>query len=370
VLIKTIERLLLGIFIMAGLLNAEYLESARIPKDTKSDWMELKSGEWIRGEFKGMYSGEVEFDSSEFDLVKFNTDDIKQISTVGSSTVNLNKDRISVRHSKDNEIIGNLSFQDDQFVISFQDGTVRKIAADKIASISAGEQKESNYWSASVFLGVDLLSGNTEQLTVTGKAGAERRTSLTRFRADYLTTYTKIDSNVTTADNSMFTGSFDLYQTSHFYWRLASLEYLRDPFKNIDAKYTLGAGVGYDIFYTNTTDWSVTVGPGYQHTAYSEVEVNEDSTASTGLVFLDTRFKQELGSNIDLLINYKMYFVNEESGRYVHHAETSLETELINNFTIDISLFWDRVELPVAFANGNRPGKDDFKTMLAIGYSY
>ncbi|MEA3456288.1 MAG: DUF481 domain-containing protein, partial [Campylobacterota bacterium] len=74
--------------------------------------------------------------------------------------------------------------------------------------------------------------------------------------------------------------------------------------------------------------------------------------------------------DIDFLINYNMHLLNEESGGYVHHAETSLETEIINDFTVGISLFWDRVNLPVAFADGTVPGKDDFKTMLAIGYSF
>jgi len=376
--LKNIQRLLLSFIIVSSLLNAEYLENTQIPKDTKSDWMELKSGEWVRGEFKGMYSGEIEFDSDKFDLVKFDIEDVKQISTVGNSTINLNRDmpnltdilKLSTLNSGDNELTGNLKFEDNKFIIKLQDGTIKILSTNNIASISAGELKESNYWSASFFLGVDLLSGNTEQVTITGKASAERRTSLTRFRADYLSTYTEVDSSVTTADNNRLTGSFDLYQTNHFYWRLVSFEYIRDPFKNIGAKYTLGVGLGYDILYTDTIDWSVTLGASYQHTDYSDVQANENATVSSGLMFLDTRYKQEITSNIDFLINYNMHLLDEESGRYVHHVETSLETEIINDFTVGISLFWDRVELPVAFADGAVPGKDDFKTMLAIGYSY
>lgn len=47
-----------------------------------------------------------------------------------------------------------------------------------------------------------------------------------------------------------------------------------------------------------------------------------------------------------------MHLVNEDSGRYVHHVEISLETELVSDFTIDVSLFWDRVDAPVAFEDG------------------
>jgi len=367
--------LLLAVFFIS--VDAEYLENVQIPQDTKSDWMELQSGEWIRGSFKGLYSGKIEFDSEKFDLVKFDTGDVKQLVTQGESTINLNRKIPSLKNvielnllNENSEVHGKLGFKNGEFTIALQDGTYKNIPSNSIASIATGEDKESNYWSASLYLGLDVLSGNTRQVTVTGKATTERRTSLTRFRADYLSTYTEVDSNRTTADNNRLTGSLDLYQTNHFYWRLASIEALRDPFKNIKSKYTVGVGFGYDILYTDSIDWSVTMGPGYQHTSFDTVESGAKSTADTALVFLDTRYKQELIDNVDFLINYNMYLVNKESGSYVHHMETSLETELINDFTINLSLFWDRVQNPISFDDGSAPGKDDFKSMLAIGYSY
>ena len=374
---KRIVLLLMLLFVYG---QAEYLENVQVPKEAKSDWMELQSGEWIRGSFKGVYSGKMEFDSKEFGLVKFDISDVKQLITQGKSTVSLNKKMPNLTQLKklksvsslkqDNEVTGKLSFENGRFSITLDDGNTKSIPSNTISSIFAGEAKESNYWSANVFVGVDVLSGNTEQVTVTGKASAERRTSLTRFRTDYLSTYTKIDNDTTTADNNRLAGTLDLYQTNHFYWRLASLEAIRDPFKNIQSKYTVGVGLGYDILYTNTIDWSVTMGPGYQRTAFDTVVLGEEATAETPLVFLDTRYKQSITPDVDFLVNYNMYIVNKASGSYVHHMEVSLETELISDFSIDLSLFWDRVEAPTTFDDGTTPGKDDFKTMLAIGYSY
>ncbi|WP_297483568.1 DUF481 domain-containing protein [Sulfurimonas sp.] len=374
------KRIVLLLMLLFAYGQAEYLENVQVPKEAKSDWMELQSGEWIRGSFKGVYSGKMEFDSKEFGLVKFDISDVKQLITQGKSTVSLNKKMPNLTQLKklksvsslkqDNEVTGKLSFENGRFSITLDDGNTKSIPSNTISSIFAGEAKESNYWSANVFVGVDVLSGNTEQVTVTGKASAERRTSLTRFRTDYLSTYTKVDEKTKTADNNRLTGSFDLYQTNHFYWRLASLEAIRDPFKNISNKYTVGCGVGYDILYTDTIDWSVTMGPGYQHTSFDTVVSGENTTADTALVFLDTRYKHKLTDDVDFLVNYNMYLVNKESGSYVHHLELSLETELVSNFTIDISLLWDRVEDPISFDDGTTPKQDDFKTMLAIGYSY
>ena len=364
-------------------LHAEYLENAN-PPAKEFDWMELQSGEWLKGEFKGVYSGDVEFDSDEFDLVTFDLDDVKQIITKGDSVISLNRAMPSLTalskklHKNDeespaaDEVIGKILFKDGGFKVVMSDGSSQAFAPTDIASIAGGEPKESNYWSASVFLGVDVLSGNSEQITVTGKAYAERRTALTRFIVDYLTTYTQVDKNATTADNNRFSGSFDLYQTAHFYWRLASVEYLRDPFRNIASKYTYGAGIGYDIIYTPKTNWSVTMGPGYQYTAFDDYNssVPGADTDDTALFFINTRFDTEITSDIDFIINYNGYFVNHASGRYTHHAEFALETEVINDFTVDFSVFWDRTSLPLAFADGTRPEEDDYKSMLAIGYSY
>ena len=369
---------LLLVFVVTSVFAAEALKNVVIPSDTKVDWMELKSGEWVRGEFKGVYSGKVEFDSEEFDLVKFDLDDVQQIVTVGKSMINLNADmphlgsiyKLNMLHHKDNEVLGNLSFQNDEFIVKLEDNSTKVLPRETIASISAGEPKESNYWSANISLGLDILSGNSDQVSATLKADAERRTALTRFRADYLSSYTLVDTNITTADNKRLSGSFDLYQTSHFYWRLASLEYSSDAFKNLDRKYTVSAGAGYDIIYTDTIDWSVTMGPGYQETRYITVVLGEDIKASTPLLFLDTRYSQEVSDDVDFILNYSMYYVNEESGEYSHHAETSLKTEFINDLTVNLTIFWDRVKNPIADDNGIFPGKDDFKTMFFIGYSY
>jgi len=77
-----------------------------------------------------------------------------------------------------------------------------------------------------------------------------------------------------------------------------------------------------------------------------------------------------LTKDIDLILNYSMFYLNEESGSYIHHSEFALQTEMINDFGFDISLFWDHTHEPAAFDDGTRPQKDDYKTMIAIGYSY
>ncbi len=59
------------------------------PTPMKSDWVETKSGEWFRGEIKGLYDDKLEFDSDEIGLHTFDFDDIKAIRSYQVISVNV-----------------------------------------------------------------------------------------------------------------------------------------------------------------------------------------------------------------------------------------------------------------------------------------
>ena len=372
----TISKYFLLFFLFfSTLLGAESLQNAKVPKDTQSDWMELKSGEWVRGTFKGVTAGHVSFDSEKFKLVSFDLDDVKQIVTHRKSTINLSRNLRSLNPLKaldisDHEISGRLSFKDGKFFMLLADGSVQSLPQESVSSIASGELNEKSYWSGGFFIGIDVMSGNTEQASINSKANLERKTFISRFRVDYIGKFSEHDNNVTTADNDTVTSSLDFYLTEHLYWRFIAFEYMSDVFKNITTKYTYSTGIGYDIIYTKDSDWSVTIGPGYQRVEYENVLQGEDNRVETALLFLDTRFTQKIVTDVTLLINYTMYLVNHKSGDYVHHSEVTLKSKIISDFTFNASLFWDRTASPRAFDSGDKPGKDDFKTMIALGYSF
>ncbi len=367
--------LLLWLFLFSVAQAGEYLENAIPPKDKSVDWMELKSGEWVNGEFKGLYSGSVEFDSDEFGLVHFDLVDVKRIITKGFVTLNLNrhidfKNFYSSTAKEESIVAGVLRFESNSFHLTMPDGSITTLKENEIASIAGGEPKESNYWSGNVFLGIDLSSGNSDQITLTAKAKVERRNASSRFLADYIGSYTEVTGRTVTANNNRINAGLDTYVTSHFYFRVAALEYLTDEFQNIDGRYNYSTGIGYDIIHTPTTDLSVTVGPGYQYTQYVAVEADAKSYTDTPLAFLDLRFDTELSKTIDFILKYNMNYLEAHAGRYTHHSESSLEMEFIKDLDFDISLIWDRTQNPVAFADGTFPEQDDFKTIASVGYSY
>jgi len=49
------------------------------PMPDEFDWVQLTSGEWLKGEIKVMYEDSLEFDSDELDLLTLDFADIKEL---------------------------------------------------------------------------------------------------------------------------------------------------------------------------------------------------------------------------------------------------------------------------------------------------
>ena len=64
----------------------------------------------------------------------------------------------------------------------------------------------------------------------------------------------------------------------------------------------------------------------------------------------------------------QMTFLDDDSGAYQHHLLSTISTDLIDNFDLDISFIWDRIQNPQQRADGSTPEKDDFRLMIGLGY--
>ena len=54
-----------------------------IPSATEFDWVQLTSGEWLKGEVKSMYNENIEFDRDKLDLLTIDLEDINNRITAG-----------------------------------------------------------------------------------------------------------------------------------------------------------------------------------------------------------------------------------------------------------------------------------------------
>ena len=362
--------LFLAFFMTQSVIHAEFLNQG-VPPAKTFDWMELQSGEWLKGSFEEIQSGDVVFDSEEMGVLTFDLADVKQIVTMGKSTVKIEE--------QDEPVEGKMTFENGKFSFLKDDGSAVNIETAQVASVAAGENKESSYWSANILLGLEVMSGNTEQVTATVQGHVQRRSADTRFIADYLSSYTEVDTNTTTANSIRVSSSFDIYQTAHFFWRAAYGEFYRDPFQNIEQRYTVAVGVGYDILYTPSTNWTITAGPGYQRENYSNDILNRTaegnvSDFSSPVVYFNSSFEYDIMKDVDFYFTYNMYYQTEEAGTYIHHSIVGLDTEFVNDLVFNVSFIWDKTANPQSFIDDlgviQTPKQDDFMTMISLGYSY
>ena len=329
------------------------------PPPDEFDWIQLTSGEWLKGELKVLYDDSIEFDSDNLGLLSIDWADIKQVR--GHAT-------FSVHAEGHERVVGNLQVVDERVMVVAGE-EVTEIDRKDVISIAHGAPKEKNYWSAKFSLGLNISEGNNNKRDLNLNLNTKRRTANSRFITDYLGYYSE-SLGIKTDDNHRLRSTYDIFKTRRFFWRPMLAEYFRDPFQNISYQFTLGAGAGYQLIDTSKTEWSVSGGPAFKYTKFQNVEQGENSSESTPALWLGTNYDHELNSKMDLILGYSTITGNQASGGYTHHAIATLETELLSWLDFDTSFIWDHIQNPTAGSDGVVPEKDDFRFIIGLGLDY
>jgi putative salt-induced outer membrane protein YdiY len=329
------------------------------PPPDEFDWIQLNSGEWLKGEFKVLYDDSVEFDSDELGLLSLDWADIKQVRGAAAFAVNI--------EGRD-DVVGNLQVDGDRIMIVADEETQEFNRADVI-SIAHGAPKESNYWSAKFSLGLNISQGNSDKQDLNLALNTKRRTADTRFLTDYLGFYSKSD-HIKTDDNHRLRSTYDIFKTRQFFWRPLLGEVFRDPFQNIDYQITVGAGAGYQLIDNSKTEWSIQGGPAFKYTKFDTVEDGENKSESTPALWAGTNYDRALNGKMDLILGYSTVIGNQDSGGYTHHAIATLETELLSWLDFDTSFIWDHIQNPTRDSDGSIPDKNDYRFVIGLGVDY
>ena len=321
------------------------------------DWIQLKSGEWLKGDFKVLYNDKLEFDSDELDLLELDWEDVKQVR---------GHQLHSVRFEGPVIVVGTLKVLDDKVFVTTKE-EVLEFDRSRLISIAYGEPKEIGYWSAKISLSLDIRSGNSDQVNYNASAHAQRRTSSSRFVADYIGIFNKTEGTET-ANSQRISSYYDIYKTPNYFWRPVFGEYFQDRISNIEYRVTAGSGIGFRIINTSKTDWYIAPGIAYQYTQNVSAEAGQDTNNSTPALVVGTTYDTELTKKIDFNVLYRFNIVNQESGRYTHHVRAALEIELTKRLDFDLSFVWDRIQDPKHEADGRIPNQDDFYFFFGIGF--
>jgi hypothetical protein len=356
--------LLLLLFAMSAAWTAQGGDDWRPPapiagKDAGFDWIELRSGEWLKGRIKSMQDEKLEFDSEELDVHEFKWKDIR---TVRSPRL------LSVRLGERNLVNGSLLVASNTVHVITPSGEKTWPRAELLAITPTGD-RELDKWSADISAGVSFRSGNTHEAEYNVQAIVQRRTPLTRLTLGYTGNYGRIDG-VETENNHRGLAQFDVFLSNRLFVRVPDIDYYHDPLQNLEYRLTAGAAVGYDIIKTARTEWDVTIGPAYQKNQYVSVEPGTENGPDSLAAVLSSRFDVELTKRIDLILEYRGQFTTPNQGSNMHHGSATLEFEIHKKLTLDMSFVWDRVAKPETGADGITPKQDDFRFTTSLGIHF
>jgi putative salt-induced outer membrane protein YdiY len=334
------------------------------PDDNKYDWVQLKSGEWLKGEIKAMQQDTLYFDSDELDEQEFKWKDVHKLISPHMNTIMIDDGN----HRE--QSMGSLWITRDKVIVDGED-TVSYPRND-LFGIVPGTPTERNFWSGKVSLGLTIRSGNTDQVEYNARATLARRTPSTRLILEYLGNFSQTDG-LESANNHRATANFDVFLSRKLFLRVPFAEYYRDPFQNIAGRATGGIGVGYDIynrFNSPAVEWNVTAGPAYQHSWYESVQPGEASNEGGAAAVLGTRFNWDITSRIEFTFDTRGQWSASEANSSTLHTEVIWELELTRRLDLDVSFIWDYQADPKQDSTGATPLNSDYRMVLSLGLDF
>jgi putative salt-induced outer membrane protein YdiY len=323
-----------------------------------ADWLQLKSGEWLRGRLKYIQERKVEFDSDELEDLSLKLKDVRQLYPA---------EPWFTRFYGRDDIFGTVVISNDMVRVSGPEQV--SLPRDQLTGITTGGKRERDFWSGKVSIGLNLQAGNTKQATESASAELARRTPATIVQLNYLGNFSEVNGEQN-ANNHRINGYYDIRLNSHWFLRPVQLEYYRDQLANLAHRGTVGVGLGYYIFDREGLEWVVSGGPGYQYTRYETVEADQADSASTPALVLQTSFKADLTQRLKFLQTFGATLTSQEAGLYTHHAVSTLEFEIKRHLDLNVSFVWDYLQYPQTESSGVVPQHSDFRLIVGAGLKF
>ena len=334
-------------------------DSFNTPPEDGYDWIQLTSGEWLRGKLDNLFEDELEFDSDILDDLVIDWEDVARV---------ISPRRFGVSIQGRGPVSGVVSIDEANIQITIA-GQEYKYPREQLVSLTISAEREWDRWSGEFSIGTNVRKGNTDIVEYNSIANLERRTPLSRLVFDYIGNYNKTE-DVEVSNNHRIGGTYDRFTASRLFWRPLNGQFFRDPFQNIDYQFSLETGLGYELINNRRTTWDVYTSAGINTTQRVSVEDLENSRTESPSVSLGTDFEIELTSWMDYILSYRMSFLDEASGSFQHHLLTTISTDLVWNLDFDVSFVWDRVQKPPSNAEGETPERDDYRLIIGISYDF
>jgi putative salt-induced outer membrane protein YdiY len=337
------------------------LAESNLPPGTSGDtldWVQLNSGEWLRGEIVLMRDEVLTFDSEKLDEVRIDWGDVTA----------LHSPRVLSVATRDGEAItGTAELRDGTLRVATGQ-VVEEYSAQAIHAILVGELIEANFWSATVNASLVARSGNTDQADFTSRTNVKRETPASRLTLQYQGNYGRTDG-VETVNNHRGSANYNLYLSRKLFVTPLAGEVFTDSYQNIDRRSGLSAGFGYYLVRADT-DWWIYAGGGYQNTRYVSVQEGEEDSVNNGTFMVGSKLETDLRDDVELDAEYSVRFILGADETILHRVFIALSFDLFGDIDFNASLTWDHNTNPKPNADGVEPDKNDLITAFGLSIDF
>jgi hypothetical protein len=322
------------------------------------DWLELASGEWVKGRVLRMRDERIEFQSRNLGVEDI---DFARVLSLHSPHVN------TYVFDKRVAATGVAIVTEDEVIVETRRGT-RRFPRSELEGIVQGGERERDWWSSRLRFGLTLNRGNTDQLTFDLLFNAHREDRMTRLDANYHGSFGLTDG-VQNVDRHLGDLDTSVFLSSRWFVVPIFGQLFNDRFQNIRFRATPAAGAGLHILDSSRVAWDFQSGLGYQFLRFvDDSESTEGNPQSDAFVPFFTHATFDLADDVNLMLSWLTNLVVTKLGNTNHTGQAVLSMGITGILTIDLAFLYLRTEQPAPPRSSTDPPlrQNDYQLIAGI----
>jgi len=342
--------------VMVGEDEGGLIQAYTIEFGDEKDWVQLASGEWLRGNIERMRDGSMEFNSDEIKLITYDWKKVRELHSPRANSYNF---------SDGTDLVGPAMINEEFVVVRTVDWMVTRPRAE-LSAIIEHTRRERNYWSTVLRLGLTANAGNTENLTFNAFWQLVREDTFTRAAITYDGTFGTA-SRAEVANRHLAGGDVDIFVHPIIYVKALTGQLLYDKFQNIRLRATPAAGLGFHLITTYVVNWDLEFAPaGYQYLSLIDpaaaIENPQNDAYMMFRMFADLDFTDD----IQLLLEWRTNLVYTTIGNTNHVGNLDFTVRVTTLLHTNISFLYLRTEQPFPRSDGTIPKQNDYQFVFGI----
>jgi len=282
-----------------------------------ADQVTLKNGDRLTGSVL----------KSDSDSLTLKTDYADAVTIKWSAIERVSADQPLYITSKGGQVlVGTVETSGEKFQVRTKESGEVALARDAVQAMrSPEEQKLAQAWSGFVDTGLSLTRGNSQTLTYTLGAIADRTTERDKVSVYATSLFAKSTLAGVTLDTAKAARGGLRYDfilgKRAFAFAFTDLEY--DRFQDLDLRNVLGGGLGYHVIKTETTMLDLFGGASFNQEFFST-----DITRRSAELLIGNELSYQMAGNLVLSERFTLFPNMTDLGQYRGQFDTSLLSKL------------------------------------------